>query len=56
MYRVLKGKGVMCKMKKLCVSFIAIMMFLFCNSAFASGPLMLEYDGGTHEYNGEVYS
>ncbi|MBQ8300764.1 MAG: N-acetylmuramoyl-L-alanine amidase [Clostridia bacterium] len=44
-------------MRKLCVSFIAIMMFLFCNSAFAvSHPLMLEYDGGTHEYNGEVYS
>lgn len=43
-------------MKKICVSFIAVMMFLFCNNVFASQTLMLEYDGGTHEYNGEVYS
>ncbi len=47
----------MCKMRKLCVSFVAIMMFLFCNIGIkASGPMMLEYDGGTHEYYGAVYS
>lgn len=47
----------MCKMKKLKVSLIAIVMFLFCSVSFVSAQtMMLEYDGGTHEYNGEIYA
>ena len=47
----------MCKMRKLRVSLIAIVMFLFCSVGFASAQtMMLEYDGGTHEYNGEIYA
>lgn len=47
----------MCKMKKLKVSLIAIIMFLFCSVGFVSAQtMMLEYDGGTHEYNGEIYA
>ena len=43
----------MCKMRKLRVSLIAIVMFLFCSVGFASAQtMMLEYDGGTHEYKG----
>lgn len=46
-------------MRKLVVSVMAATMFLFCSLTFSSasvGSLMLEYDGSTHEYNGEVYS
>ncbi len=44
-------------MKKISVSFIALLMFLFCSATFASAnTMLLEYDGGTHEYNGEVYA
>lgn len=47
----------MCKMRKLRVSLIAIVMFLFCSVGFASAQtMMLEYDGGTHEYKGEIYA
>lgn len=36
----------MCKMRKLRVSLIAIVMFLFCSVGFASAQtMMLEYDG-----------
>ena len=44
-------------MRKLRVSLIAIVMFLFCSVGFASAQtMMLEYDGGTHEYKGEIYA
>ena len=44
-------------MRKLRVSLIAIVMFLFCSVGFASTQtMMLEYDGGTHEYKGEIYA
>lgn len=44
-------------MKKISVSFIVLLMFLFCAAVSASAnTMMLEYDGGMHEYNGEVYS
>ena len=36
---------------------IGIVMFLFCSVGFASAQtMMLEYDGGTHEYKGEIYA
>ncbi|MGN0106842.1 MAG: N-acetylmuramoyl-L-alanine amidase, partial [Hominilimicola sp.] len=44
-------------MRKLSVSVIAAIVFLFCSVMLASAEsMMLEYDGGTHEYNGEVYA
>ena len=44
-------------MRKLSVSVIAAIVFLFCSVTLASAEsMMLEYDGGTHEYNGEVYA
>ncbi len=44
-------------MKRLSISVIAAVIFMLCSITFASAEsLMLEYDGGTHEYNGEVYS
>lgn len=44
-------------MKRLCISAIAAAIFLLCSISFVSAEsLLLEYDGGTHEYNGEVYS
>lgn len=44
-------------MRRLIFVFSAVVMFLFC-SVYASSAqtMMLQYDGGTHEYNGEVYS
>ena len=49
----------MCKMRKIGVSLIAVIMTLFCSISAAMAmnvPMLLEYDGGTHEYNGEVYA
>ncbi len=44
-------------MKKMRILFIALFMFLFCGLTAASAETMLlEYDGGTHEYNGDVYA
>lgn len=44
-------------MRRLGISFAALIMFLLCSMSFASAEnMMLEYDGGTHEYNGEVYA
>lgn len=44
-------------MRKICVTIIAAVVFLFCSAGFVSAQtMMLEYDGGTHEYNGEVYA
>lgn len=44
-------------MRKLALAVMMSAVFLFCGltNISASGGLMLEYDGGTHEYNGEVY-
>lgn len=44
-------------MRKFSLSVVAAIVFLFCSITMASAEgLMLEYDGGTHEYNGEVYA
>ncbi len=44
-------------MRKFIITITAAIVFLFCSAAFASAEtMMLEYDGGTHEYNGEVYA
>ncbi len=44
-------------MRKLSVSIISVLIFLFCGVTIASAEsMMLEYDGGTHEYNGAVYA
>lgn len=59
MYRIknVDVKEMMCKMRKFSVSVIAVIVFLFCSITLASAEsMMLEYDGGTHEYNGEVYA
>ncbi len=44
-------------MRKLAVAVMMSAVFLFCGltEISASEGLILEYDGGTHEYNGEVY-
>lgn len=50
-------KEMICEMRKFNVSIIALIIFLFCSMSFASAEYMiLEYDGGTHEYKGEVYA
>lgn len=44
-------------MRRLSVLFAACVMFLFCSTGLASAQtMMLEYDGGVHEYSGEVYA
>lgn len=45
-------------MRKIGISIIATAVFLFCSLTLATAAesMILEYDGGTHEYNGEVYS
>ncbi|MCH5211353.1 MAG: N-acetylmuramoyl-L-alanine amidase [Oscillospiraceae bacterium] len=44
-------------MRRFGVTVISVLIFLFCSVTLASAEsMMLEYDGGTHEYNGEVYS
>ncbi len=44
-------------MRKFGVTITAVLVFLFCGVTIASAEsMMLEYDGGTHEYNGAVYS
>lgn len=45
-------------MRKIAVSIIMSAVFLFCGATFASASegMILEYDGGVHEYNGEVYA
>ncbi len=44
-------------MKRLSISLIVAVIFMMCGVTFAYAEgMMLEYDGGTHEYNGEVYS
>lgn len=45
-------------MRKMGISVIAAAIFLFCSLTFTSAAesMILEYDGSTHEYNGEVYS
>lgn len=44
-------------MRKLSVSFITVIMLLFCSMTFAfAETVLLEYDGGIHEYNGALYA
>ncbi|MCD8181061.1 MAG: N-acetylmuramoyl-L-alanine amidase family protein [Firmicutes bacterium] len=44
-------------MRKFGVSFITVIMLLFCSMTFASAEtVLLEYDGGIHEYSGEMYA
>lgn len=44
-------------MRKLIVTVTAAMTLLICTAVSAHAEyMMLEYDGGTHEYNGEVYA
>lgn len=44
-------------MRRLIVTVIAALTLLVCTAVSAHAEyMMLEYDGGTHEYNGEVYA
>ena len=47
----------MLKMRKAVITVIAAMTVMLCGVVCADAEgVMLEYDGGTHEYNGEFYS
>ena len=41
--------------KKLLMLIAIIAIFFVCSSVSAQGPVMLEYDGQTHEYTGSMY-
>lgn len=43
-------------MKKTAVILILFFTFFLCNMTAARAELMLEYDGGVHEYNGSIFT
>lgn len=44
-------------MKRICTVIAVMFMFVFSGVSYAdTQTLLLEYDGGTHEYNGEIYA
>ena len=44
-------------MRKAIITVIATLIIMLCGMSYANAEgVMLEYDGGTHEYNGEFYS
>lgn len=52
-----KHREMMLEMKKVIITAISIMTLLIFSGIMAKAEgVMLEYDGGTHEYNGEFYS